>query len=194
MFKQLGLALIITLISTTLLSAKSEDPIVRLETSQGDIFIELYYTQAPITCKNFLEYVNGDFYDNTIFHRVVQGFVIQGGGYVSGLKNKQTLPPIKNEAHNKISNKRGTVAMARTREIDSATSQFFINLADNQFLDHQNKTKYGYGYAVFGRVIQGMDIVDKINQVKTSNVGPFQHVPVDDVVINKVTILRQPKK
>jgi cyclophilin family peptidyl-prolyl cis-trans isomerase len=163
---------------------------VLIKTSMGDITLELYPDKAPITVKNFLDYVKEGFYNGTIFHRVIDGFMIQGGGFEPGMIQKKTNPPIKNEADNGLSNLRGTIAMARTQVIDSATSQFFINLKDNTFLDYRDDTPQGYGYCVFGKVIKGMDVVDKIAKVKTHSVGYYQDVPVEDVVIEKVEIIK----
>lgn len=153
---------------------------VIFSTSMGDITIELFHDQAPITVANFLQYVDEGFFDGTIFHRVIPGFVIQGGGHAQDMRAKETNAPIKNEADNGEKNLRGTLSMARTREVDSATSQFFINLKDNAVLDHGQRD---FGYAVFGRVSQGMDIVDLIAAVKTASRGPHQDVPVEPVVI-----------
>lgn len=153
---------------------------VLLSTSLGDITIELYPEKAPITVENFLAYVDSGFFDGTIFHRVIPGFVIQGGGFTEDMKKKPTRPPVKNEAGNGLKNERGTLSMARTQETDSATSQFFINLSDNTALDHGTR---GFGYAVFGKVIEGMDIIDKIAAVKTGNRGMFNDVPVQPVLI-----------
>ena len=164
-------------------SGQSKPPIhpkVILKTTLGDIIIELYPEKAPVTVKNFLSYVDDGFYNGTVFHRVIPGFMIQGGGMTKDMKQKETHPPIKNEADNGLGNKRGTIAMARTSDINSATSQFFINLKDNSFLDHGAR---GFGYAVFGKVVKGMDVVDKIASVKTGNRGMYQNVPVDPVVI-----------
>lgn len=153
---------------------------VLLSTSLGDITIELYPEKAPITVENFLAYVDSGFFDGTIFHRVIPGFVIQGGGFTEDMNKKPTRPPVKNEAGNGLKNERGTLSMARTQETDSATSQFFINLSDNTALDHGMR---GFGYAVFGKVIEGMDIIDKIAAVKTGNRGMFNDVPVQPVLI-----------
>ncbi|MDX1547337.1 MAG: peptidylprolyl isomerase [Rhodothermales bacterium] len=157
-------------------------PRVRLSTSKGDITLELYDKKAPQTVANFLEYVDAGFFDGTIFHRVIPGFMIQGGGMTPGLDQKKTRPPIKNEADNGLANERGTVAMARTQVVDSATAQFFINLSDNSFLDHGTRD---FGYAVFGRVVDGMDTVDAIASVQTGSRGMHQDVPTEDVVIEK---------
>ena len=163
---------------------------VLIKTSMGDILVKLYPDKAPITVKNFLNYVDDGFYDNTIFHRVIDGFMIQGGGFEPGMIQKPTKAPIKNEANNGLSNLRGTIAMARTQVIDSATSQFFINLKDNTFLDHKDDSVQGYGYCVFGKVIKGMDVVDKIAKVQTHSVGYYQDVPVKDVVIEKIEVVK----
>jgi cyclophilin family peptidyl-prolyl cis-trans isomerase len=166
------------------------NPTVTVSTSMGDIRIELEPEKAPITTKNFLDYVNDGFYDGLIFHRVIPGFMIQGGGMDPQMKQKSTKSPIKNEATNGLKNKNGTVAMARTNVVDSATAQFFINVKDNEFLDHRSTSADAFGYAVFARVINGMDVVQKIEKVKTSNSGMHQDVPVDPVVINSVRLDR----
>lgn len=158
-----------------------ERPVVIFSTSQGDITIELFSEEAPVTVKNFLDYVDAKFYDGTIFHRVIPGFVIQGGGFTDDMNQKPTRAPIENEADNGVKNARGTLSMARTSDIHSATSQFFINLKDNAFLDHGTRD---FGYAVFGRVAEGMDVVDKIAGVKTGNRGPHSDVPMETVVTN----------
>lgn len=156
---------------------------VTIKTNFGDISIELFEKEAPITTANFLEYVRSGFYKDTLFHRVINGFMIQGGGMDSDFNRKETNAPIKNEATNQISNKRGTIAMARTGVVDSATSQFFINLVDNDFLDFRAPVPQYFGYCVFGKVVSGMDVVDKIAQVKTGVRGMHRDVPVDNVVI-----------
>lgn len=160
---------------------------VRLTTSMGDVVLDLNREQAPKTVDNFLRYAKDGHYDGTIFHRVIDNFMIQGGGMSPDMKEKLTRPPIPLESRNGLQNKRGTVAMARTSIPDSATSQFFINLRDNSFLDQQN-SRDGEGYAVFGKVIAGMDVVDAIRAVPTGNKGPFQNVPIVPVVIKKVTL------
>lgn len=159
------------------------NPTVLLETTSGDILIELYPDKAPVTVENFLKYVNEGFYANTIFHRVIKGFMIQGGGMNMKMEEKETHAPIKNEADNGLRNERGTIAMARTSAPHSATAQFFINLVDNDFLNFQAPSGNGWGYCVFGRVTEGMDVVDKIAKVKTTTVGMYQDVPSDLVVI-----------
>lgn len=159
---------------------------VLLQTSLGDIEIELDSKQAPVTVENVLQYVRNGFYNQTIFHRVIPGFMIQAGGLTQEMQNKPTGIPIKNEANNGLLNRRGSVAMARTSEINSATSQFFINVADNAFLDHSQSQ---FGYAVFGHVVKGMEVVDKIADVDTHNIGAYQNVPVTPVVIKSVRLL-----
>ena len=151
-----------------------------LSTGFGEVTIELYDAEAPITVQNFLQYVEDGFFDGTIFHRVIPDFVLQGGGFTADMKQKKTRPPIKNEAENGLKNKRGTLSMARTQEIDSATSQFFINLKDNDFLDHGTRD---FGYAVFAKVTDGMEIIDRIAQVATGNHGMHRGVPLEPVVI-----------
>lgn len=157
---------------------------VTLTTNLGDIVIELYNTRAPITVANFVGYVNNAHYKGTVFHRVIPGFMAQGGGYSSNLMKKPNLPPILNEADNGLRNKRGTVAMARTSDPHSASTQFFINLSNNDFLDHSGKTTQGWGYAVFGKVIEGMDVVDKMATIPTRGRGPFRSdVPTETIEI-----------
>ncbi len=158
---------------------------VMLKTSEGDITLELYPEKAPKTVKNFLEYVKGGHYDNTIFHRVINGFMIQGGGFTENLTQKPTNEPIKNEANNGLSNKRGTIAMARTQVVDSATAQFFINVVDNNFLDYKGDNPHEYGYCVFGHVTDGMDVIDKIKVVQTQTQGPYQDLPAKPITILK---------
>lgn len=167
---------------------------ITLHTNFGDIKIELNFDKAPVTAKNFEDYCKEGFYNGTIFHRVIDGFMIQGGGMTVGMTEKNTKAPIQNEASNGLSNKRGTLAMARTSDPHSASSQFFINVADNTFLDYRSKEMFGktvvqeWGYAVFGEVVEGMGVVDKIKGVKTGNKGFHQDVPVEDVVIESVTV------
>ena len=158
---------------------------ITIKTNHGDIKVELYDEKSPITCENFRQYIEEGFYNDTIFHRVIPNFMIQGGGFDTDMGQKGTRDPIKNEADNGVSNKRGTLAMARTSVVDSATAQFFINLNENTFLDHGSRD---FGYAVFGEVSDGMDVVDKIAGVATGNHGGHQDVPVDAVVITEVTI------
>jgi len=150
-------------------------------TSHGDITIEMYPDEAPITVANFLQYVDDGYFDGTIFHRVIPGFMLQGGGFTADMQQKATREEIKNEADNGLKNTRGTLSMARTAVVDSATSQFFLNLVDNDFLDNGSRD---FGYAVFAKVVDGMDVADKIAQVKTGNSGGHQNVPVEPVMIN----------
>jgi cyclophilin family peptidyl-prolyl cis-trans isomerase len=156
---------------------------LEFKTSKGTFTVQLFDKQAPISVENFLKYADEGFFDGTIFHRVIAGFMIQGGGLTADLKDKRGRAPIKNEATNGLKNKRGTLAMARTSDVDSATSQFFVNLVDNDFLDHKPGN---YGYAVFGRVASGMDVVDAIAAVKTGNSGRYQDVPSETVTIESV--------
>lgn len=165
---------------------KGGNPMVVMSTSKGDVKIELYPDLAPITVKNFLSYAKDGFYDGTIFHRVIPGFMIQGGGFTPDMKQKDTREPIKNEADNGLKNDKGTIAMARTNVVDSATSQFFINQADNDFLNHGSRD---FGYAVFGKVVEGIDVVDKIAAVRTGSTGMYQDVPEEPVVIESVRII-----
>ena len=159
-----------------------------METSLGTITLALDDDKAPETVKNFVQYAQDGHYDGTIFHRVIEGFMIQGGGFTREMNQKETREPIRNEAMNGLKNRRGTIAMARTMVVDSATSQFFINLVDNDFLDFQTPTPQGFGYAVFGEVTDGMSVVDAIAKVKTGNAGPHQNVPEEPIVIKKVVI------
>ena len=178
MLKKLALAACALSFSASLLAA--EAPRVLLDTSLGDIEIELDATKAPVSVKNFLGYVDSGFYNGVQFHRVIPGFMVQTGGFTADMQQKDTLAPIKNEADNGLHNVRGTLAMARTRDVNSATSQFFINLTDNDFLDHGSRD---FGYAVFGKVVRGMEVVDKIAAVRTGNRGMHQNVPVEPVLI-----------
>ena len=162
---------------------------VKLHTTLGIITLELDQQKAPDTVSNFLQYAKDGHYDNTIFHRVIDGFMIQGGGFEPGMKQKPTRGPVKNEADNKLKNDSYTVAMARTPDPHSATAQFFINVSDNGFLNHKAPTPDGWGYCVFGRVTEGTEVVDKIRKVKTGNRGGHQDVPVDDVVIQKAEVV-----
>jgi cyclophilin family peptidyl-prolyl cis-trans isomerase len=164
--------------------------LVRLETSMGDIQIELYPEKAPVTVANFLDYVREGHYDGLIFHRVIGDFMIQGGGFTDGMRLRPTSrPPIKNEADNGLKNDRGTVAMARTAVVDSATAQFFINTINNDFLNHRGKGPQEYGYAVFGKVVEGMEIVNRIQRVHTARVGPHDDVPKEPVIIKKASVV-----
>jgi len=165
----------------------ADNPTVLLETTSGDILIELFPDKAPKTVANFLQYVDEGFYNNTIFHRVIPSFMIQGGGLGARMDEKSTREPVANEADNGVKNERGTIAMARTRDPHSATAQFFINLVDNAFLNHSSPTLDGWGYCAFGRVTEGMDVVDKIAKVKTKSMGMHENVPVDMVLITNAS-------
>jgi peptidyl-prolyl cis-trans isomerase B (cyclophilin B) len=170
-------------------TSMSSHPHVKLHTNKGDMLIELDADKAPKTVENFLAYVKEGFYDGTIFHRVINNFMIQGGGFEPGMKQKQTHAPIENEANNGLKNDRYTLAMARTADPHSATAQFFINVANNDFLNFTAPTSNGWGYAVFGQVIEGTDVVDEIKKVKTGNKGFHQDVPVEDVIIESATLV-----
>ncbi|OCA56311.1 MULTISPECIES: peptidylprolyl isomerase B [Photorhabdus] len=161
---------------------------VTFHTNFGDIVINTFADKAPVTVENFLNYCRNSFYDNTIFHRVINGFMIQGGGFEPGMKQKPTDATIKNEANNGLKNNRGTLAMARTNDPHSATAQFFINVVDNDFLNFRSERPDGWGYCVFAEVIEGMDVVDKIKGVSTGRSGMHQDVPLEDVIIEKVTV------
>ncbi len=190
MFRKIIITMTICLLLGGIASASGEtqkNPVVLMKTSLGNIKIELFQKKAPITVQNFLFYVKDGFYRDTIFHRVISGFMIQGGGFTADLKIKRTSPPIKNESSNGLKNDRGTIAMARTANPDSATSQFFINVANNDSLNRPLPD--GYGYAVFGRVIEGMDVVSKIAAVKTGMRMDFQDVPQTSVVIKSIDIV-----
>lgn len=191
--------LILTLLSLSLQSVAAEqtakpasnNPRVVIETNRGVIEVELYPQQAPKTVANFLNYVKQDFYAGTVFHRVIKGFMIQGGGFTTELERKDTLPPVENEAFNGLPNKRGSIAMARTNQPHSATSQFFINTVDNAFLNFRGKTMRGWGYTVFGQVTKGMDVVERIENSRTGAGGVFsQDVPLDTVIINSIKLIQ----
>jgi peptidyl-prolyl cis-trans isomerase B (cyclophilin B) len=193
--------LLLTLTSFCLLisSVNAADDItlkqVKIETSEGDIVLELDITRAPLSVLNFMKYIRSGFYDGTIFHRVISNFMIQGGGFTPEMERKQPNAPILNEADNGLKNMRGTIAMARTNDPHSATAQFFINVTDNSFLDHSSKTPRGWGYAVFGKVIKGMKVVDKIRNQRTGPNGPFRSdVPLKMMLIHKVTIIGEEAK
>ncbi len=181
----LGLSL-----ATSATDKPAPNPKVVLDTSRGRIVLELYLQQAPETVINFLSYVDAEFYDGTIFHRVIANFMIQGGGFTADMQRKPGKGPIKNEADKGLNNDRGTIAMARTGDPHSATAQFFINSVNNDFLNHRNKTQQGWGYAAFGRVIEGMDVVDAISAVKTTRQGVYRDVPVEPVVIRSAARLK----
>lgn len=167
-------------------SQPAGNPTVVMKTSEGVIRIELWPDKAPVTVSNFLQYVDEGYFDGTIFHRVIDDFMIQGGGFTPDMKPKQPRAPIKNEATAELKNNRGTIAMARTNVVDSATAQFFINVKDNDFLNHRDQSPTGFGYAVFGKVTEGMDVVDRIKKVETTTVGPHRDVPRKPVVIESV--------
>jgi peptidyl-prolyl cis-trans isomerase B (cyclophilin B) len=161
---------------------------VTLHTNHGDIVVETFDEQAPVTVQNFLDYCRAGFYDNTVFHRVIKGFMIQGGGFEPGMVQKPTKTPIKNEADNGLKNDRGTLAMARTGDPHSATAQFFINVVDNGFLNLKSPSRDGWGYCVFGKVTEGMEVVDQIRKVATGSSGGHQDVPKEDVILKSVTV------
>jgi peptidyl-prolyl cis-trans isomerase A (cyclophilin A) len=194
MFRKMMLALTVALLFSASLAGAADtaakNPVVVMETSLGTVKMELFAKEAPISVKNFLDYAESGFYDGTVFHRVIPRFMIQGGGFTADIKQKKTNAPIKNEADNGLKNTRGTLAMARTMMVDSASSQFFINVVDNVFLNHRDKSPGGYGYAVFGKVIDGMDVVDKIAAVKTGMQKGFQDVPQTPVVIKSVKVAK----
>ena len=187
--KQILLAvLILAIIAGTSMGQESAvfNPQVVMETSKGEIVLELYPDKAPLTVKNFLDYIDAGFYSGTVFHRVIPGFMLQGGGFSRDMQKKSTLMPVKNEAFNGLKNDRGTIAMARTQDPHSASSQFFINTVDNAFLNYKSQTTAGWGYAVFGKVIKGMEVVDAISKVQTGTQGRFRDVPKTPVEIIKV--------
>ena len=173
----------LVILTVSFSTAAADNPKVVLETSKGKFVLELYADKSPQTVKNFLTYVDAGYYHGTIFHRVIPGFMIQGGGFTADMKKKSARKPIRNEADNKVRNQRGTIAMARTSVPHSAAAQFFINTVDNDFLNHKSKTPQGWGYAVFGRVVEGMTVVDAISAVKTGTRGQFRDVPTEAVVI-----------
>jgi peptidyl-prolyl cis-trans isomerase A (cyclophilin A)/peptidyl-prolyl cis-trans isomerase B (cyclophilin B) len=176
------------------ITAQAANPQVELQTNKGTIVIELYPDKAPATVENFLRYVNAGYYNGTIFHRVIPGFMIQGGGYDQAYDKKQTDKPVSNEADNGLKNEIGTVAMARTNDPHSATSQFFINVANNGFLDYRSPTTRGYGYTVFGKVVKGMGVVNSIANTPTSSGGPFpKDAPVDMVTIEQAKLMEKAK-
>lgn len=189
LYRHLAPLFLATLTFSAQADAGGSLPKVKLETSHGDIVIELNRDKAPETVANFLSYVNDGFYDGTIFHRVIKNFMIQGGGFDGDFKQKSTKAPIKNEANNGLSNVRGTVAMARTNDPHSATAQFFINVVDNDFLNFRDEIASAWGYAVFGQVVEGMDVVEKIREVTTTMRGPHQDVPAENVVIIKASVV-----
>ena len=182
------------LLAATTVALAAEPPRVRLETNLGTIEVELDADKAPISTANFLGYVRDGFYDGLIFHRVIPTFMIQGGGFDADMQKRETKEPIKNEAANGLRNDRGTLAMARTNVVDSATAQFFINVVDNDFLNHRSPDPRGYGYAVFGKVVAGMDVVDRIREVPTGNLGPMRDVPREIVRIERAYVVGEEAK
>lgn len=184
------LGALVTLITAGASMAVAGNPKVEMETSKGKMVIELFPEKAPETVKNFLNYVEAKFYDGTIFHRVIPKFMIQGGGFTSDMKKKTGGTPIKNEADNGLKNERGTIAMARTGDPHSATAQFFINSANNDFLNHKSKTQQGWGYVVFGKVISGMDVIDAISAVKTVTRGGYRDIPAETIEIRSARVLK----
>ena len=185
---------ILLLCCATVSFAGTDNPRVRIETSKGVIVLELDKQAAPNTVENMLDYVKSGFYDKTIFHRVIKGFMIQGGGFTEDMKTKTANKPIQNEADNGLKNSRGTVAMARTQYPHSATSQFFINTVNNASLDYRGKTARGWGYCVFGKVIEGMEVVDAIENLPTTTRGVYRNVPSSSVIIERATIVSLPEK
>ena len=176
---------IVVVCAVSVSAIAGDNPRVALETSKGKIVLELYADSTPQTVKNFLAYVDAGYYDGTIFHRVIPDFMIQGGGFTAEMKKKDTQPAIQNEADNGVRNERGTIAMARTQDPHSATAQFFINTKDNDFLNHKGKTPQGWGYAAFGRVVEGMGVVDAISKSKTVTRGRYRDVPDEAIVITR---------
>jgi cyclophilin family peptidyl-prolyl cis-trans isomerase len=184
-----GILLSLSALGTAVpVAVESSNPVVVIETTMGSISVELFRDKAPKSVENFLAYVKDGYYRGTVFHRVIKGFMIQGGGLTASLARKQTKPPIPNEAGNGLKNERGTLAMARTSDINSATSQFFINTVNNASLNHRGESPDQFGYAVFGKVIDGMDVVDKIEAVATTTKGSYQNVPVTPVAIKAVVL------
>ncbi len=179
--------LIAFIFSLTSMMTYASNPVVVIKTSKGEIEAELFSDKAPISVKNFLQYVEKGQYKGTIFHRVIDNFMIQGGGFDKDMKEKSVSSPIKNEAGNGLKNENGTLAMARTNEVDSATAQFYINVADNAFLDHRDNSPMGYGYAVFGKVTKGMPVVNQIKKAKTGIRPPYEDVPLEPIVILDIT-------
>ena len=184
----LGVLVLGLFIQGSALAAPKTQPVVKMETNMGNIIIELNEDKAPVTTRNFLNYVESGHYDGTIFHRVIRDFMIQGGGLTSDMNTKKTKAPIRNEANNGLKNRKYTIAMARTMDPHSATSQFFINTTNNSSLDYKASTEADWGYAVFGRVISGKDVVDKIERVATTSRGMYKNVPISPIVIKKVTV------
>ncbi len=187
--KFIMLAVAMTIFASSAAQAQGENKMIKFETSMGDFVVKLNEEKAPITSANFLRYVNEGFYDGTIFHRVISNFMIQGGGFSQEMKQKDNHGSIENEADNGLKNNKYTIAMARTQEPHSASSQFFINTKNNSFLDFSSPTPQGWGYAVFGEVVEGMDVIDKIEGVQTTTHGFHSDVPVEQVIINKASVV-----
>ena len=181
--------IVFILLFTITSNIQAETTMVKMETNQGTIMLELDADNAPITVANFLAYTKEGFYDGTIYHRVISNFMIQGGGFNEDMSQKSTKDPIQNEANNGLKNDNGTIAMARTGDPHSATAQFFINVKDNDFLNFSSETQQGWGYAVFGKVTEGMDVVNKIKDTATTTKGPYQDVPAEPIIIEKVSIV-----
>ena len=191
LFRKIGLLILFSMLMAGCNSmSESNNPKVTLETNKGKIVLELYPEKAPKTVANFISYVEDGFFDGTIFHRVIPNFMIQGGGFTEDMQQKETKAPIENEANNGLHNDIGTIAMARTGNPHSATAQFFINTKDNDFLNYTSPTQQGWGYAVFGKVVEGMDVIQEIEKVKTANKMGHQDVPVDNIVITKATVAK----
>ncbi len=191
LFRTIGLLILLSIMTTgcnSMTETESSNPKVTLETNKGNIVLELYPDKAPKTVANFISYVKDGFFDGTIFHRVIPNFMIQGGGFTEDMQQKETKAPIENEANNGLKNETGTVAMARTGNPHSATAQFFINTKDNSFLDFTAPTQQGWGYAVFGKVVDGLDVVREIEKVQTGNKMGHQDVPTENIVIIKATV------
>lgn len=181
--------IVFILLFTITSNIQAETTMIKMETNQGTIMLELDADNAPITVANFLAYTKEGFYDGTIYHRVISNFMIQGGGFNEDMSQKSTKDPIQNEANNGLKNDNGTIAMARTGDPHSATAQFFINVKDNDFLNFSSETQQGWGYAVFGKVTEGMDVVNKIKDTATTTKGPYQDVPAEPIIIEKVSIV-----
>lgn len=188
-FFSLCLMLSLSLLASKVEAAPKDQPVVKIETNMGNIVVELDESKAPLTTQNFLKYVESGHYEGTIFHRVIRDFMIQGGGLTSDMKDKPTRAPIKNEANNGLHNRKYTIAMARTSDPHSATAQFFINTANNSNLDYRGSNEQDWGYAVFGRVISGKEVVDKIERVATTSRGMHKDVPISPIVIRKISIM-----
>ena len=180
------LIILLNLLNIGVNAEMTTNTIISIKTTSGDIKIELFDDKAPKTSQNFKEYIKSGYFNDTIFHRVIKDFMIQGGGFTLDMQQKETLPPIENEANNMVMNERGTIAMARTNDPHSASAQFFINLKDNNFLNFKDETIQGWGYCVFGKVLEGMETVDEIAKVKTGSYGPHQDVPNEPIIIKEI--------